>query len=103
VNRAELSAAKTPFTNTIKHPPMIITLRPSKKDRTGPDLKLIKQWCDDNQVPLNRLLNSVIKALAHELRDTDYQNVYPILLQVKLPEKLYGRNQYWTEQTKNKK
>jgi hypothetical protein len=79
---------------------MNITLRTSKKDRTDADMALINKWCDDNQVARNKLLNSVLKALARELRDTEYQTVYPLLLQVKLPEKIYGRDNRWTARRK---
>jgi hypothetical protein len=82
---------------------MNVTLRTSKKDRTAADLAAINQWCDDNQVARNKLLNSVLKALAHELRDAEYQTTYPILLQVKLPEKMYGRNNRWTLEPPSKK
>jgi hypothetical protein len=65
---------------------MNIALRTSKKERTGADWTFIKGWCATNCVPANRLMNRVIKSLAHELRGMKYDDIHPILnLNVKLP------------------
>jgi hypothetical protein len=74
----------------------IISFRPSEKDCTDVDLQFLQRWCDHNQIPLNRLLGVTVKALAKQLRGTEHQTAYPVILQVKLPEKMHGRSTYWS-------